>query len=92
MAYLCFSRATMAHVHAGGTTMALRHWTGVTAGQCHDGALPRRSCHGGARIRRRHHGGTLPVSRRVKGERGWAWAAGGPSAGGRGGPWADAGE
>ena len=25
MAYLCVSRATMAHVHAGGTTMALRH-------------------------------------------------------------------
>ena len=70
MAYLCVSRATMAHVHAGGTTMALRHWTGVTAGQCHDGALPRRSCVGGAHICRRHHGGTLPVSWRVKGERG----------------------
>ena len=57
MAYLCVSRATMAHVHAGGTTMALRHWTGVTAGQCHDGALPRRSCHG---LFGRRHGGALP--------------------------------
>ena len=69
MAYLCVSRATMAHVHAGGTTMAL-DWR-------HGWAVPRWRSAPKIVSRRRTHSTTAPrwYPAREPAREGGAWVS-----------------